>query len=252
MFCAPELIFCGTVGVGPRFHDLRTRTRFRLYRGRRVSFSYFACSDSVSAVLRASDPIFMFCAPELIFCGNYGVESRFQWCRGRRLPFSCFTCSYSFSAVPRASGTFFMICAPELVFDGTDSVGSRFHVLLSQTCFRRYRRCPLSFSAVSWASGPILMVFTLGLVFGGTDDVHSRFRVSCAQTHFRWFRGRGVPFSCFMSPYLFSMVPRASGPVLLFCAPEQVFGGIDDVRSRFHVLRSRTRFRRYRGRQAPF
>jgi hypothetical protein len=42
------------------------------------------------------------------------------------------------------------------------------------------------------------------------------------------------------------------GPVFIFCAPGHVFGGTEGVRSRFHVLRARTSFRRYRGRRVPF
>jgi hypothetical protein len=38
----------------------------------------------------------------------------------------------------------------------------------------------------------------------------------------------------------------------MFCAPGHIFGGIVAVGSRFHVLHSRTRFRRYRGRWVPF
>jgi hypothetical protein len=38
----------------------------------------------------------------------------------------------------------------------------------------------------------------------------------------------------------------------MFCAPGLVFGGTEGVGSRFHVLRSRTRFRRYQGRRVPF
>jgi hypothetical protein len=51
-----------------------------------------------------------------------------------------------------------------------------------------------------------------------------------------------VPFSCFARPYSFSAVPRASGPVIMFCPPGLIFGGTECVESRFHVLRSRTRF----------
>jgi hypothetical protein len=36
------------------------------------------------------------------------------------------------------------------------------------------------------------------------------------------------------------------------CAPGLIFGGIEDVESRFHILSSRSRFPRYRGRQDPF
>jgi hypothetical protein len=38
----------------------------------------------------------------------------------------------------------------------------------------------------------------------------------------------------------------------MFCAAGIVFGVRDANGSRFHVLRSRTRFRRYEGRQVPF
>jgi hypothetical protein len=43
-----------------------------------------------------------------------------------------------------------------------------------------------------------------------------------------------------------------TGPVFMFCAPGLVFGGIEDFGSLYRVLRSRTRFRRYRGRWVPF
>jgi hypothetical protein len=56
----------------------------------------------------------------------------------------------------------------------------------------------------------------------------------------------------FTLPSMFSEARRASGPVLMFCAPGLVFGGSEDVRTRFHVLRSRARFRRRGGRRVPF
>jgi hypothetical protein len=123
----------------------------------------------------------------------------------------------------------------------------------------RFRRVPFSCFAL------------LGLVFGGTEGVGSRFHVLRARTRFWRYRGRRVPFSCFAPPYSFSAVPRASGLVFTFCAPvpfsavprasglffkfcapELVFGGTEGVGSRFHVLRSRTRFRRCRVRRVPF
>jgi hypothetical protein len=73
------------------------------------------------------------------------------------------------------------------------------------------------------------------------------FNVLRARTHFRRYRGRRVPFSCFALSDSFSAVPRVWGPVFMFCTPGLVFGGTEGVGSRFHVLRSRTRFRRYRG-----
>jgi hypothetical protein len=42
-------------------------------------------------------------------------------------------------------------------------------------------------------------------------------------------------------------VPRASGRFFTFCAPGLVFDGTEGVRTYFYVLRSWTRFRRYRG-----
>jgi hypothetical protein len=155
----------------------------------------------------------------------------------------------------------FVFCAPGLVFSGTEGVGSLFHVLRVRTPFRRYRgprvlfsgfERPDSFSAVPKTSGPVLMFCAPGVVFGGTDGVRSRFHVLRAQTHFRRFRGRRVRFSCFACPESFSVVPRASGPVFMFCAPRLIFGGSGGVGSRFLVFCARTRFRRYRWHRVLF
>jgi hypothetical protein len=78
MFCAPGLVFGGTVGFLSRFHVLRTRTHFERYQGRHVPFSCFALPDSFSAVQRALDPIFTFYVPGLVFGGTRGVGSHFQ------------------------------------------------------------------------------------------------------------------------------------------------------------------------------
>jgi hypothetical protein len=154
-----------------------------------------------------------------------------------------------------------MFCALGLIFGLTECVGSRFHILRTQTFCRRYRgrgvpfsyfARPNSFSAVSRTSGPVFMFCALRLFFGGAECDGSRFRVLRARNHFRWYRGRLVPFSCFVLPNSFSGVPRASHPVFMFCAPRLIFGGAKDVGSRFHVLRSRTRFQRYRGCQSHF
>jgi hypothetical protein len=179
MFCARVLIFGGTEGVVYRFHVLRSRTRLQRYRWRRFPFSRFALPDS-------------------------------------------------FSAVPRASGPVFLFCAPGLVFGGTEGVGSRFHVLRSRTHLRRYRgNCvpfscfvlPDSFSAVPSTSGPVFMFCSHGLVYGGTDGVGSLFHVLRSWTHFRRYRGRRVLFLCFALPDAFSTVSRASTPVFMFRAP---------------------------------
>jgi hypothetical protein len=282
MFCAPGHVFDGTEGVGSRFHVLRSRTRFdgtegvgfrfhilrsrthfRHYRGRRVPFSCFALPDSFSAVPRASGPVFMFCVPGLVFGGSEYVgyyfhvlrsRTRFRRYRGHRVLFSCFTLPDSFSAVPRMSGPVFMFCTPGLIFGRTKGVSFCFHVFLYRIGFRRYRgrqvpfSCfarPNSFSAVPRASGPVYMFCAPGLIFGGIEGVKSRFYVFRSRRCFRRYRGRLVPFSCFTLPNSFSAVPRASGPVFMFYAPELFFGGTEGVKSRFHVLHSRTHFRQY-------
>jgi hypothetical protein len=187
MFCASGVVFEGSEGDFSRFHVLRSRTRFRRYRGRHVMFLCFARPDSFSTVSMASGPVFMLFARRLIFDGTKGVGSifhalrdrtHFRRYRGRRVPFSFFARLDSFSAVSNESGTVFISCRPELVFGGTEGVGSRFNVVSSRSCFRRYR-------------------------------------------------GRRVPFLCFARPDSFLAVPRASGPVFMFCAPRLVFGGAE-------------------------
>jgi hypothetical protein len=230
---------------------------------RQDPFSRFARSYSFSAVPRASRPVFIFCAPGLVFGGTEGVwscfqvlrsQNRFRRCRVRRFSFSRNARPNSFSAVPRESGPVFMFCAPELVFGGTEGVRSLIHVLRSRTRFRRYRgrrvpfscfACPDMFSALPRASGPIFKYCVLGLVFGGAESVGSRFHVLRCRTHFRRYRWRRVPFSCFALPDSCSAVPGTSGPVFMFCAPGYIFGGTEGVGSCFHVLLSRTHFRRY-------
>jgi hypothetical protein len=82
MFCAPELVFGGTEGVGSRFLVLHARL--------------------------------VFGGAEFVGCRFHVLCSRtyFWWYRGRPVPFSCFSLSDIFSAVPGASGLVFMFCAP--------------------------------------------------------------------------------------------------------------------------------------------
>jgi hypothetical protein len=108
-------------------------------------------------------------------------------------------------------------------------------------------------------------------ILGGTVGVGSRYHVLHTQTSFQRYRGHRVMFSCFAipgtfsavrrassleiifcAPSLFSAVPRALIPVFIFCTPGFIFSGTEGFRSRFHVLRARTRFQRYRGRLVPF
>jgi hypothetical protein len=219
MVCAPELMFVGIDGVGSHFHVLPSRNHFRY----QVSFSCFALPNPFSAVPSASGPVFIFCALD------------------------------SFSTISTASGTIFMFCALGPIFGGTEGVGSCFYVLRFLTHFWRYRGCRVPFPClgipvVPRASGAVLMFCAPGFIFGGTEGVGFRFLVLGS----RWYRGRRVPFSCFALLNLFSSGSTASGTVFMFCPPGPIFGGTEGVESRFHILRSLTHFRRYRGRQVPF
>jgi hypothetical protein len=250
MFFTPRLIFDGTEGVGSRFNVLRARTYYRRYRRRRHPFSCFARTDSFLAVPRASGPVFKFCTPRLIFDVNEGIGSRFLVLRARtyirryrrrRHTFSCFARPDLFSTVPRESCLVFMFCMPGLVFAGTEEVGAHFHVLRTRNSFRRYRGSRVPFSC-----------FAPGLGFDCTEGVSTRFHALRARTRFPWYRGRRVLFSCFTCPDSVSTVPKASAPVFMPYAPRLGFDGSEGVMSRFHVLRARTHFRRYRGRRVPF
>jgi hypothetical protein len=260
MFCAPGLVFGYTEGVKSGFHVLRSWTHFRWYRGRLLLFSCFPRPDSFSVVPRASNPVFMFCAPGLIFDDIEGVRSRFhvsrswiyfQRYRGRRLPFSCFARPDSFSMEPRALHPVFMFFVPKHVFSGVEGLVSCFHVLPSRARFRRFRgrRVPFScfalpstFSAVSRASGPVSMFSAPGPVFGGTDGFGSRFHVLPSRARFQRFRWGHVPFSCFALPSTVSAVSCVSGPIFIICAPRLIFGGSEGVVSRFHILLALTHF----------
>jgi hypothetical protein len=151
-----------------------------------------------------------------------------------------------------------MFGAPRLLSGGTEGVGSRFHVLRARTSFRRYRgrrvsfscfALPESFPAVPRVSIPVFMFYAPGLisgvtegvgsgfhVFGVTEGVGSHFHILRSRTHFQRFGGCRFPFSCFAHPDSFPALPRASGPVFIFCAPRLVFGGTEGVGTRFHVL----------------
>jgi hypothetical protein len=202
-----------------RFHVLRSHTNFRRNRGNRVPFSYFALFDSFSAVSRAPGPILMLCAAGLISGGTKGVWSRFQVLR---------------------------------------SLTDFQRYLRTRFCQNRARRVsilcfalPNSFSAVPRASGPFFKYCAPRLVFDGTEGVRYNFNVLRCRTHFLRDRAHRVPMSCFALLDSFAGVPRASGPILIFCATELVFDGTEGVVSRFHVLHSRTLFQLYRGCRVP-
>jgi hypothetical protein len=161
-------------------------------------------------------PVVMFCSLRLVFGGTEGVGSRFNVLRshthfwrygGCRVPFSC-------------------CCAHRLIIDGAECVSSCFHVLPARTHFPRYRGRRVPFSC-----------------FGGNKGAGSRFPVLRNRSRFPRYRGRHVQFSCFVLPSMYLAVPRDSGPVFMFCTPGLIFCGTEVVWSRFHVLRSKTRFR---------
>jgi hypothetical protein len=283
VFCAPGLISRGTEGVwysfllpdpfsavlralGPVFkfcalEPIRAEPRApslilmfhapeQVFDGTESSFSCSALSDSFSAVLRASGPVFLLCPPGLVFDGSKGVDIVFM-----------FAIQDSFGAVSRASSPIFMFCAPVLIFDGTRASGPvflfyapglvfddtegvrfRFHALRSLARFGHYRWRRVQFSCFC----------ALGLVLSATKGVRSHFHVFPSRTHFRRYRGRRVLFSCFALPNLFLTITREPGRVFMFRAPRLIFDCSEGVGSHFRVLRTRTHFRRYRGRRVSF
>jgi hypothetical protein len=185
-----------------------------------------------------SGPVLLFCAPRLVLGVTEGVRStfhvfhsrtRFGRFRGRRVPISFFALQNSFSTVPRASGPIFMFCAPGFVLGSTPVF---------------FFSLPDPFWAVPRALGSVFMLCATGLVFGCDDGSESRFHVLPSRTHFHRDRGHRVPFACSAISDIFSVVPRASGSAFKFCPPELVLGGTEGVRYNFHILHSRTHFRR--------
>jgi hypothetical protein len=159
-----------------------------------VQFSYFALSDPFSAVQRALGPIFMFCAPGLVFVGIEGVVSRlyvlhsrthFRRYRGRRVQSSCFVLPDLCSGVPRASGPVFIFCAPKPIFDSCSGV--------PRASGPVFMFCAVGLVlAVPWTPRPIFMFCASGLIFGGTEGVGSSFHSLRYMTHARRYRGRRV------------------------------------------------------------
>jgi hypothetical protein len=111
---------------------------------------------------------------------------------------------------------------------------------------------PRLFRALPRVLGLVFKFCATGHVFGGTEGVGTRFQVLRSRTRFWRYRGRRVPFLCFALQDSFWALPRAPGPVFIFCAPGLISGSTEGVGSRFQVLRSRIHFRRYRGRRGSF
>jgi hypothetical protein len=171
-----------------------------------------------------SGPVLMFCTLRLVLGATEGVIS------------------------------LFIFFAPGLIFGVNEGIGYRFHVLRSRTSFGRYRWRSVSFSCfalpntfwvVARSPGSICMFCFPRLISGGTEGVDPSFHVSRPQTCFRRYQGRRVPFSYFTLPDSFTAIPRASSPHFLFSTFGLVFSGTEGDGPRFHVLCSRTRFRRY-------
>jgi hypothetical protein len=135
-----------------------------------------------------------------------------------------------------------MFCAFGPIFDGTNGIGFSIQVLRSLD--------PLS--AVSRAIGHVFIFCSPGLILGGIEGVGTSFHILYSEFYFRPYRGRLVQFSCFALPDPFSTIPRASSPFFMVCASEPIIRVNEGNRSSFCVLRSRTHFRRYRGRQVLF
>jgi hypothetical protein len=169
-----------------------------------VPFSCFVLPNSFLAVPWTSGPVFMFCAPGLVFGSAEGDRSRFF----------CFALPDSFLAVPRASGLVFMFGAPEPVCGGTKGAESSFYVLRSRTRLPPYRWRQVNFSCFSLsdpfsvilrAPSPVFMFYALasfyavskarGLVFmlcaprsfSAVPRWWSSLHVLRSQTRFRFF-----------------------------------------------------------------
>jgi hypothetical protein len=151
-----------------------------------------------------------------------------------------------------------MFCVLGIVFDGTEGIESRFHVLRSRTRFFAERiasgpvffffACTVSFSAVLRVRGPIFLFCAPRVVSRGIEGVGSLFHVLRV---FGYTKGV-MPVFMFYDPDSFSVVPKASGPVFLICAPGLNFSDSEGVGSRYLALCARTHFQRYRGRLVLF
>jgi hypothetical protein len=132
---------------------------------------------------------------------------------------------------------------------------SSFQVLRSRTHFWRYRGSEIqflcfalsdSFSTVQRVSSLVFIFCAPVLIFGVIEGALSRIQVLRYRTLLGRYRGRRVQFSCFTLSDSFSVVPRERDLIFMFCALRLIFDDTLGVGSRFHILRSRNLFRRYR------
>jgi hypothetical protein len=142
----------------------------------------------------APGPHFMFCAPRLIFNITEGVRSIFhvlrsqthlRWYRGCHVHLLCFALSDSFLTLPRALSPVFIFCTPGLIFGGTEGNESLINIL-------RYRLI----SGGTEALGQLFMFCAPGLVFSYIECVWFTFHVLHSRARLRRYRGCWFPFSC--------------------------------------------------------
>jgi hypothetical protein len=79
MFYAIGIIFGCTEGIRSHFHVLRTRTHFRLYRGRQGPYFMLSAPGLVLGDIECvPSPVFMLRAPRLVLGITEGVRSNFH------------------------------------------------------------------------------------------------------------------------------------------------------------------------------
>jgi hypothetical protein len=183
----------------------------------------FCAPESIFSDIEVTRSSLMFCTPRLIFGGTEGAGSNFH----------VLLLPNPFLTVLRTRGPVFLFCAPGLIFGGTESARSNFHVLHSRLIFvdnegvrsHFFVSLPDSFSVVAKVSSLVLMFCALGPAFRATVDV-------------------GTLFIFYALESIFSDI-EATESSLMFCTPRLIFGSTEGTGSNFHVLRSRTHFRRY-------
>jgi hypothetical protein len=193
---------------------LRSRMRFRQYRGRQTKFSCFTFPESFSTVPGRQVLFSCFALPNSISGGSVGSWSHFGQYRGRRVSFHILRTRTHFRRYRGCRVKISCFCAPGLILADNEGAGSHFNFLRYQTRFGRYRgrrvqiscfALPNSFSTVPMASGPVFMYCAPGLIFDGTEDVESSFHVLRSGTHSRRYGGRRVPFHVFCSRTRFGL-----------------------------------------------
>jgi hypothetical protein len=110
----------------------------------------------------------------------------------------------------------------------------------------------VSFSTIPRALGAVSKLCASELILGSIEGDGSGNHVLRSQAHFWRYQGRYVQFLSFPLQDSFSTILGALSPIFMFSAHRLDFNGTMGVGSNFHVLRSRTRFGRYRRRWVYF